>query len=122
MDLNIWNKETNQAYVGTLLYSLLGILAAILTPFVGLEALAAFSGDSLGDEISISGVILSIVETCIVLGYIVFLLAIKNLRNITDGEDQRAFKRLYLSIVFDIIAAVLGIFHLGILCSPILPR
>lgn len=121
MEIQRWNKETRQAYVGTLLYSLLGILAAILTPFVRLgntaKALAAISGDSYGSGSSGAGIALSIIEIAIIFGYIIFFLAIKDLKSLTEGEEQKAFKRVYLSIIFDIIAAIFGIFHLGILCG-----
>lgn len=121
MDIHRWNKETRQAYVGTLLYSLLGILAAFLTPFVNIgntaKALAAFSGEVVSSGPSGVGVILSIVEIAIIFGYIIFFLAIKDLKNITDGDDQKSFNRVYLSIIFDIIAAFFGIFHLGVLCG-----
>lgn len=107
MDIKAWNKETKQAYVGTLLYSLLGIVASILTPIAVLGSLG--SGSSGG------GVLISIIEILIILGYIIFFLAIKDLKSITEGDEQRAFKRIYLSIVFDIVGALLGIFHLGII-------
>lgn len=116
MNIYNWNKETRQAYIGTLLYSLLGVLASILTPFVkvGLfaNALSASAGESVpfGNGASI---LLTLVELGIIVGYIVFFLAIKDLRRITEGEDLRAFKRVYQSIILDIIAAFLSIIHLG---------
>ncbi len=106
MDIRIWNKETRQAYVGTLLYSLLGILAAILAPVAGLSALASFASGSSGG--GFATVLLIIVELCIIVGYVIFFLAIKDLKNITEGEDQSAFGKVFLSIIFDILAAVFG--------------
>ena len=112
MDIRIWNKETRQAYVGTLLYSLLGILAAILAPIAGIGAIASLAGESSGG--GFASVLLVIVELCIIAGYVIFFLAVKDLKNNTEGEDQSAFNKVYLSIVFDIVAAVFGIFHIGI--------
>ena len=106
MDIRIWNKETRQAYVGTLLYSLLGILAVILAPVAGLSALASFASGSSGG--GFATVLLIIVELCIIVGYVIFFLAIKDLKNITEGEDQSAFGKVFLSIIFDILAAVFG--------------
>ena len=106
MDIRIWNKETRQAYVGTLLYSLLGILAAILAPVAGVSALASFASGSSGG--GFATVLLIIVELCIIVGYVIFFLAIKDLKNITEGEDQSAFGKVFLSIIFDILAAVFG--------------
>lgn len=117
MNIQRWNKETRQAYVGTLLYSLLGIIAAIFSPFMRLGkaamALSALSGVNAG--LTGVGILISIIEIAIIFGYIIFFLAIKDLKAITEGEEQVAFKRIYLSIIFDIIAAVLAIFHLGII-------
>lgn len=118
MDIRSWNKETRQAYVGTLLYSLLGVLAAILTPFVSVGKLAkniaSFTGESYGGGGSGAGILLTIVEIGIILGYVIFFLAIKDLRKTTDGEVQKAFKRIFQSIIFDIIAAFFGLIHLGV--------
>lgn len=111
MEISKWNKETRQAYVGTLLYSLLGIVAAILTPFVFIGKLAFLAGDGVGA----AGVLYSIVEVMTIVGYVIFFLAVKDLRSITEGEDRKAFGRIYLSIVFDIVGAVFGIFHVGVL-------
>ena len=106
MDIRIWNKETRQAYVGTLLYSLLGILAAILAPIAGASALASFASGSSGG--GFVATLLILVELCIIAGYVIFFLAVKDLKNITEGEDQRAFGKVFLSIIFDILAAVFG--------------
>lgn len=108
MDIHSWNKETRQAYVGTLLYSLLGILAAILSPIAVLSALSG------GGAVS---VLLVLTELAIICGYVIFFLAIKDLKNLTEGEDQNAFKKIFLSIIFDILAAIFGIFHLGIVAG-----
>ena len=118
MEAQRWNKETRQAYVGTLLYSLLGIVAAILSPFVLLgsaaKTLASLSGESASSGFGGGGILLSIIEICIIFGYIIFFLAIKDLKNITEDEERRGFKRIYTSIIFDIVAAIFGIFHVGI--------
>ena len=106
MDIRIWNKESRQAYVGTLLYSLLGILAAILAPISGISALASFASGSSGG--GFSAILLILVELCIIAGYVIFFLAVKDLKNITEGEDRNAFNKVYLSIIFDILAAVFG--------------
>lgn len=106
MDIRIWNKETRQAYVGTLLYSLLGILAAILAPIAGASALASFASGSSGG--GFVATLLILVELCIIAGYVIFFLAVKDLKNITEGEDQSAFGNVFLSIIFDILAAVFG--------------
>ena len=106
MDIRIWNKETRQAYVGTLLYSLLGILAAILAPIAGASALASFASGSSGG--GFVATLLILVELCIIAGYVIFFLAVKDLKNITEGEDQSAFGKVFLSIIFDILAAVFG--------------
>ena len=106
MDIRIWNKETRQAYVGTLLYSLLGILAAILAPIAGVSALASFASGSSGG--GFTAILLILVELCIIAGYVIFFLAVKDLKNITEGEDRNAFNKVYLSIIFDILAAVFG--------------
>ena len=45
---------------------------------------------------------------CIIAGYVIFFLAVKDLKNITEGEDRNAFNKVYLSIIFDILAAVFG--------------
>lgn len=116
MDIRIWNKETRQAYVGTLLYSLLGIVAAILTPFavLGSVAKSLSSGQSSGGGM---GILLAIVEIGIIFGYVIFFLAIKDLKTEAEGEEKSAFKKIYLSIIFDILAAIFGIFHLGIVAG-----
>lgn len=106
MDIRIWNKETRQAYVGTLLYSLLGILAAILALIAGASALASFASGSSGG--GFVATLLILVELCIIAGYVIFFLAVKDLKNITEGEDQSAFGNVFLSIIFDILAAVFG--------------
>lgn len=117
MDIYSWNKETKQAYVGTLLYSLLGVLASILTPFVNVgrvaRALSVYAGEStVGSGASF---LLTLIELGIIVGYIVFFLAIKDLRKITEGEEQRAFRRVYQSIILDIVAAILSIIRWGFL-------
>lgn len=120
MDTRIWNKETKQAYVGALLYSLLGVLASILRPFVNIGNLAKSLAASTGENFSGgsgASVILTILELGIVVGYIIFFLAIKDLKNNTEGEEQRGFKRIYQSIIFDVLAAVFVIFHLKFLAG-----
>ena len=113
MEIKKWNDETRQAYVGTLLYSLLGIAAAILTPFVFVGKLAFLAGSGTG----FAGALYSIVEVGIIVGYIIFFLAVKDLRNITEGNEKKAFGRVFLSIIFDIAAAILGVFHVGFICG-----
>lgn len=111
MEIVNWNKETRQAYVGTLLYSLFGILVSILSPFVFIgrvSRILSVSGPST------AGVMYSIFEVIVIVGYIVFFLAIKDLKNITEDEEKSAFGKIYLSIIFDIIGAFLGVFHLRI--------
>lgn len=112
MDTNNWNKETRQAYIGTLLYSLFGIVAAILTPFAFIGRIArSLSTGGIGP----AGVMYSISEVIIIFGYLIFFMAIKDLRNMTENEEKRAFNNIYLSIIFDIIGALFGVFHLRII-------
>lgn len=109
MDAIRWNKETRKAYVGTLLYSLLGILASILTPIAAAGSLmSAVRGSSGGGFL---GVLLVIVQLCVIAGYVMFFLAVKDLKEITEGEDQTAFKKVYLSIIFSVLASLFSIFH-----------
>lgn len=118
MDIRIWNKETKQAFVGTLLYSLLGVLASLIKPIVSVGKMARSLSDMTGETYSGgtgASVFMTILELGIIAGYVIFFLAIKDLRNNTEGEEQRGFKRIYQSIIFDVIAAVSGIFHLKIL-------
>lgn len=118
MDAIRWNKETRQAYVGTLLYSLLGILASILTPIAAAGSLmSAASGSSGGGFL---GVLLILVQLCVIAGYVMFFLAVKDLKEITEGEDQAAFKKVYLSIIFSILASLCSILHFPVvpgICS-----
>lgn len=104
-----WNKETRQAYVGTLLYSLLGILASILTPIAAAGSLMSFASGSSGG--GFLGVLLIIVQLCVIAGYVMFFLAVKGLKEITEGEDQIAFKKVYVSIIFSVLASLFSIFH-----------
>lgn len=115
MDIVRWNKETRQAFVGTLLYSFLGIIAAILTPIVSVGTLAKAFSSSGSASTGGGAVLLTIVETFIIVGYIIFFLAIRDLKKITEEEERSAFKKIYLSIFFDIIAAFFGVLHLGII-------
>lgn len=113
MDIRIWNKETKQAYVGTMLYSILGIVAAILTPIAAIGAIASLTGAASGG--GVVGVLLIITEIAIIFGYVIFFLAIKDLKKITEGEVQKAFNKIYLSIIFDILGAIFSILHIGII-------
>lgn len=109
MDAIRWNKETRQAYVGTLLYSLLSILASILTPIAAAGSLMSFASGSSGG--GFLGVLLIIVQLCVIAGYVMFFLAVKGLKEITEGEDQIAFKKVYVSIIFSVLASLFSIFH-----------
>lgn len=118
MNLENWNKETRQAYVGTLFYSLFGVLAAILTPFVkvgnAVRFMSEYSGFSSSAGIG-SRMLLSLVEIAIIIGYIVFYLAIKDLRKLSEGEVKKSFDKIYVSILFDILGAFFGMLHLRVL-------
>ncbi len=117
MDIIGWNKETRQAYVGTLIYSLIGVLVSILTPFAAISGFvktaAKLSGDNIGGSGGL-GVLLALLEICIIVGYIMFYLAVKDLKNITDGEERNAFNKIKTSIILDIVAAFFAILHLGL--------
>lgn len=114
MNIPSWNHETRQAYVGTLIYSLLGILAAILTPFVTLrntaDAVASIAGAG-SSGMGLAGWLLILVQIGIVAGYVMFFLAVKDLKEITEGKDKADFQNVFLAIIFSVIAAILNIFH-----------
>lgn len=118
MDTRKWNKATRQAFVGTLIYSLLGILTSVISPMVTVNNVArffsAFSGGTYYGDVG-PNLLLALVEMGVILGYVVFFLAIKDLRKGTEGEEQHGFKRIGQSIYFDMAAAFFGIFHLRFL-------
>lgn len=105
MNIASWNKETRQAYVGTLIYSIMGIVASLL----GIAAI--FSALSGGGTLL---TILTIVAYLSVIGgYVMFFLAIKDLKEITEGAEQAAFKKIFISIIFSVVAAFLSMIPLS---------
>lgn len=109
MDIKKWNHETRQAYVGTLIYSLLGILLAAVIVLGGTaNVLAGGSG-------FLSTLLVVIVEIGIVAGYVIFFLAVKDLKTITEGEDKKAFEKVYISVLLNVVAVILAMFKLTII-------
>ncbi|MBQ4388768.1 MAG: hypothetical protein II824_02185 [Bacteroidales bacterium] len=110
MDAIRWNKETRQAYVGTLLYSLLGILASILTPIAAAGSLMSAVGGSSGG--GFIGVLLIIVQLCVIAGYVMFFLAVKDLKEITEGGRTRLPSRRFICPLFSVFWPVCSAFSM----------
>ena len=116
MDIAKWNKTSRNAYVGTLLYSLLGILATILAVILAVVLAASLFG-----KLEAGGVIVLILfiitELAVLFGYLIFFVAIKNFKNITEGEDKSAFNLLWIAVICTLVSTVLGFFVLSSVCS-----
>ena len=116
MDITKWNKTSRNAYVGTLLYSLLGILASILGVILSIVVVASVIGNlSVGAVIVL--ILFIVTELAVLLGYIIFFVAIKNFKTIADEPDKSAFNLLWISVILTLVATILKFFVFSGLCG-----
>lgn len=121
METKIWNLEARKAYLGILICSVLGVLSAIFRPLARLERTMQFlsilseqntNGTSVGFSI-----LYTLLELGIILGFFVFLKAIKGLRYNTEGQEKGAFDRIYYAIIINIVSACLEVIHVFIVAG-----
>lgn len=102
MKTSVWNKRTGQAYAGTIIY----VIFSLLAPFF-----AALANISFGFVFFIVAFFLVSMNICALVGYIMFFLGVKGLKENSEGEaDGPAFKKIFIAAILMLCAAVLGLY------------
>lgn len=114
MQTALWNKSTKQVFLGQLLTCILGIVAGIVGFFssaaTAVATGAALMGGSEGASSAATlGVISTILEIAILVGYVLIFLGIMGMKNSSDGEIQKGVQNLWIATILNVVGAVLGL-------------
>lgn len=93
-----WKNATSKIFTGVLLFSLSGIVGAII------GAIALLSG-SLGGVFAIT----LLVAIATILGYVLYLMGLGNFKNILSGEDSAAISKVWLAAILSIVGVVISL-------------
>lgn len=117
MNASIWNKRTSQAYAGTVIYALFGILVSIIGSLVALVTVSsALTGNM--SSFSLSVVILALLQICVLAGYLMFFFGIKGLRDASAGEpDAPSFDKMYIAAILSLCGSFVSIFPIPVLST-----
>ncbi|MDR3287274.1 MAG: hypothetical protein LBT27_07520 [Prevotellaceae bacterium] len=107
-DLSLWSKTTKKIYTGVLLYSLLGILYAIISPVISLIGGVADFANKAGAEVSVSGLDIFnyILLAGIIIGYLLFFVGLTNFAQILESKDGKAVLGVRNGAILMILASI----------------
>lgn len=101
-----WSKTTKAIFNGVLLYSLSGILYAILHPISKAgRALSFVSGTSGFSGLS---TFCNLLLVCILIGYIIYLSGLSGFGKILPSSDSESVKKVFKSVILVIVAEIFG--------------
>lgn len=114
MQTALWNKSTKQVFLGQLLTCILGIVAGIVGFFASAATAvatgAALMGGSEGASSAATlGVISTILNIAILVGYVLIFLGIMGMKNSSDGEIQKGVQNIWIATILNIVGTVFGL-------------
>jgi uncharacterized membrane protein len=117
-----WSKTTTAIYNGILLYSIAGLLHAIVDPIAdlaeGASMFAAFAGAGSGSEADGLTTFANLLLAGIIGGYILFFNGLTSFARILDAGDSTAVGKIRTGVILGLIATAIGFIPLtGIICG-----
>lgn len=95
-NLQIWMQKTNAIWLGVMLFGIGGVISISTTG--NLAPLLVGKG--------VYGFIMFLALTCIIVGYALYIMAIKSFREILESDDYNAVGKVYIGAILVAIAYV----------------
>lgn len=111
MNVDNWRTSTKSIFTGVLLYSLGGIVAAILVGITAIVATAGFasgSGGAIGAAAGL-GIFAVIAGIVVIVGYILYFIGIGKFRDAVDEADKPTVQKIYTAIIILIAGTVIAL-------------
>jgi uncharacterized membrane protein len=107
-----WSKTTSAIFNGVLIFSLSGIVNAILSPIEtavsGVSALQSMSGGGGSGGNFLSIIVDWIIPIAIIAGYIMYLIGLKDFKNLLAENDSAAAGKIFNGVILSLIGTALA--------------